>query len=158
MASFISVHDLPDGARALLLDCHLSYDACNVKQGLIYMKSSGTFLGMVADVLDFRKNIGSQLIQKGFLISLRSNPYSNFRFPLIITGVQTETSESIMEALMPLMTSISEYINSFAGKIHFAVCDGAPAHYQVSIIFFYVKRERKKERPVTCKYFMHVFI
>jgi len=99
MLSFIRVKGLCIDAIRFLMDCHLSFDACNVRGDLVYMKSSGKLLGLTSDFLDFRFKINKQLDQSGFLICLRSNPYSSFRFPLAIIGVSSESSDKIVSAL-----------------------------------------------------------
>jgi len=83
MALFISLHDLPDGVRALLLDCHVPFLWCLQCEARTHLHEDiKPVFGKVEDILDFRKNIGSQLIQKGFLISLRSNLKSIHQFSI----------------------------------------------------------------------------
>ena len=125
-------YNLPKDSTPLHVDCHLGFDAIHVDiQDMIYDKSTCQFLGMARDILDLRTSISKQMDKSAFLISIRSNPFSRFRFPLAIIGMSGESSKNIIKGLFPIVKNISEYVQRLGGKIHFIVCDHAQAHHKV---------------------------
>lgn len=125
--------NVPSNAKTLYFDMHASFDAIYLIQDAVYLKHKNKWLGFRSNFIDLTKPLSKQLDNEGFLISVRSNAFSNFRFPIAIYGMCGETGDQVKEALFPLIEDFNSYLKKLGGKIHFVVCDAAHSHNKVNI-------------------------
>jgi len=97
------------------------------------MKQNGHLLG---DFINLGIPLAEQLDNEAFLLSVRSNTFSKFRFPIAIYGMHGEKGTQVRDALFPLIKDFTEKLQVLGGSMHFAVCDAAHSHKKVSFLNF----------------------
>lgn len=119
-----------------LLDSHASFDAIYLAKQIAYSKSLDMLVGASGDFIDIgAESIENQFDCEGMLLYLRSNTFSDFRYPVGIMGMANSSSAELLAKVMPFLQNLKLLLSKYHGCLHFVVCDGHKSHFKVYYVY-----------------------
>jgi len=125
---FVAVHDLNEEEEKALWDFHASFDGGSVEKGLFINKSTDVLEGAGHGVENIKIGDTTKLVKEAVLVVLRSNTFSDFRFPLCVFGIEKMDIPTFAPLIKRCIRSVKKYIVERKGLFRFLVCDGHSTH------------------------------
>lgn len=124
----MAIHNLSAEDEKALWDFHGSFDGGSLERGIFINKTNDVIDGAAHGTEKIKIGDTSKLVSEAILFVLRSNTYSDFRFPLCVFGVEKMTSAAFAPLLKRSVRSIKNYIEERNGVLRFLVCDSHQSH------------------------------
>jgi len=125
---YVAVHDLSAEDEKALWDCQASFDGGTVEKGMFINKATDKLDGAAHGVEEIEVGDYDKLVKEAVLLVVRSNTFSDFRFPLCVFGVENMTVPCFAPLLKQSVRSIKKIMDDHNGKLRFLVCDSHQSH------------------------------
>ena len=128
MKYYAAVHNLSTEDEEALWDFHASFDGGTVQKGMFINKATDKLDGAGHGVEEIEVGDYSKLVREAVLLVVRSNTFSDFRFPLCVFGVENMTLPCFAPLIKKAVRSIKKIIDDHNGVLRFLVCDSHHSH------------------------------
>ena len=130
MKYYVAVNDLSPEDEEALWDFHISFDGGTVEKGIFINKATDILDGIAHGVETVKIGDQTKLVKEAMLLVIRSNTFSDFRFPLSVFGVESMVLPIFAPLIKKSVRSIKKYLMERNGVLRFLVCDSHSSHNQ----------------------------